>query len=68
MSIAMKLYGQSSDLSKKHNVNQFDLISKLAEPFHPYIKTNTQGDSIYTFEDKSQFILTINETVQVKLF
>ena len=68
MSIAMKLYGQSLELSKKHNVNQSQLISKLAEPFHPYIKPNTHGDFIYTFEDKSQFILTINKTVQVKLF
>jgi flagellar biosynthesis protein FliP len=68
MSIAMKLYGQSFDLSKKHNVNQFELIQKLAEPFHPYITTNTQGEHIYTFEDKSQFILTNNQTVQVKLF
>lgn len=68
MSIALKLYGLSSDISKKHQLNQCQLIHKLAEPFHPYIKNNTEGDFIYTFEDKSQFIITQSKTVQVKLF
>lgn len=68
MSIAMKLYGQSSDLAKNHNVNQFEVIQKLASPFNPHVIINSKGEHIYTFEDKSQFFLTTNQTVQVKLF
>ena len=68
MSIAMKLYGQSSDLSKSHQINQFELIQKLAEPFSPHIIINNKGEHIYTFEDKSQFFLTKEQTIQVKLF